>query len=284
MSILSYFKASFNRKKARQVFQNYGYQIDSFNVPNYGEIQYANWLNPLVTKKKIIVEEVDFFKKLINTNSLIIDIGANTGDLTVPMAVAAGEGSLILALDPNPQVFTILEANSKINKNKATIIPLLVAATEVESEFYFASSEASFSNGALITDKSDNTHGKFKLKEKVKGINLQNHLFQNYSEWIPKISLIKVDTEGHDLNVLKTLSVIIEKYKPTIIAEVFTTLSFNDRAAMFNFFKDNGYFVYDISHIDFLGGINPKILMNENDMAKPGIASNILAMENEWKF
>ena len=226
----------------------------------------------------------DFFKKIIVKDSFIIDIGANTGDLTVPIAIAAGEGSLILALDPNPQVFKILEANSKLNKTKATIVPFLFAATEVESEFYFASSEASFSNGALIADKSDNSHGKFKLEEKVKGVNLQDYLYENYSEWVSKISFIKVDTEGNDLKVLKTLVSIIAQYKPTIVAEIFTTLTLQERNDMFFFFKSHGYFIYDISHIDFLGGVKPVLVKNENDMAKPGIASNLLATKDVWKF
>ncbi len=283
MSIITYLKDSFSRKKARRVFQNYGYRIDKFLLDKDGEVEYANWLNPLVQPKIVTQKEVDFFKKVISKNSLAIDIGANTGDLTVPMAIAADAGSLVLALDPNPQVFSILEANAALNQTKGKIVPLPFAATENDSEFYFASSEASFSNGALVNEIEDKSHGNHKLKQKVKGVNLENYLVLNYAEWIPKISFVKVDTEGHDLSVLKTLSTIIAQYKPIVVAEVFPTLTQEERKEMFLFFKGYQYHIYDISHFDLNSGIDPVLLNNENDMTPFGTASNILAMQEEWK-
>jgi FkbM family methyltransferase len=195
MSLLSYIKASLARKKARRIFQDFGYRIDSFQLKEDGLIEYANWLNPLVAPKLITQIEINFFKKIICKGSLVIDIGANTGDLTVPMAIAAGKEGMVLGVDPNTQVYAILQANANLNKEKSNIIPLQVAATPEDGEFYFASSEASFSNGGLVGNETDSIHGKFKLKQKVKGVNLEAYLKNNFPEWLPKISLIKVDTE-----------------------------------------------------------------------------------------
>jgi FkbM family methyltransferase len=278
MSIFSYLKDSFARKKARRVFQNFGYRIDSFHLEQEGNVEYANWLNPLLEPKKITQPEVDFFKSIIRKNSFVIDIGANTGDLTVPIALATGSEGMVLAVDPNTQVFAILAANAGLNRDKTNIVPLQFAATATDGDFYFASSEATFSNGGLVDDIHDGAHGKFKLKEKVKGVNLDAFLRTNYPEWIPKISFIKVDTEGNDLNVLKTVENIITEYKPTVIAEVYPTLTKQERDDMFHFFAEKGYTIYDLSHFDLTGGVNKVLLQTEDDMAVPGIASNILAI------
>ncbi len=278
MSLLSYIKASIARKKARRVFQNFGYRVDRFQLKEDGLVEYANWLNPLLAPKQITQIEIDFFKTIIPKGSLAIDIGANTGDLTVPMAIAAGKEGMVLGVDPNTQVYAILEANATLNKEKCNIIPLQVAATAEDGEFYFASSEASFSNGGLVDHEADTIHGKYKLKQKVKGVNLQAYLKNNFPEWLPKISLIKVDTEGNDLNVLKTLDQIIDDYKPSIIAEIFPTLTREDRDQMFYFFKGYGYTIYDMSHLDLT--IVPKrtLVSSASEMAAPSMASNILAI------
>ncbi|GAC1528605.1 MAG: hypothetical protein NVS3B15_06460 [Sediminibacterium sp.] len=241
-------------------------------------VDYANWLNPLIQPKEITQSEVGFFKKLVRKGSLAIDIGANTGDLTVPMSIAAGVNGLVIALDPNTQVFAVLSANAKLNKDKAHIVPLPFAATETDGEFYFASSEASFSNGGLINDSSDNRHGKYKLKEKIKGINLEKYLNDYYKDWLPELSLIKVDTEGNDLAVLKTLESIIATYKPNILAEVFPTLTHDERTAMFNFFSKHGYRIYDIGHMDIAHEVSPVLLNDADEMARPPVASNIMAV------
>jgi len=278
MSIFSYLKNSFARKKARRVFQNFGYRIDSFQLKEEGKVEYANWLNPLLQPKKVTQEEVDFFKSIIRKDSLVIDIGANTGDLTVPIALATGNKGLVLALDPNTQVFAVLAANAKLNKEKTNIIPLQFAATETDGEFYFASSEATFSNGGLINDTNDSAHGKFKLKDKVRGVHLETYLRKHFAEWIPNISFIKVDTEGNDLSVLKTVENIIADYKPSVVAEVFPTLTKQERDDMFHFFSEKGYTIYDLSHLDLNGGVSRVLLKHADEMAAPGIASNILAI------
>jgi tRNA G37 N-methylase Trm5 len=141
MSLFSYLKDSFARKKARRVFQNFGYRIDSFQLKEEGKVEYANWLNPLLQPKKVTQEEVDFFKSIIRKDSLVIDIGANTGDLTVPIALAAGSKGLVIAVDPNTQVFAILAANAQLNRDKTNIVPLQYAAIYRQTLLLFAEKE-----------------------------------------------------------------------------------------------------------------------------------------------
>src|SRR5450631_697373 len=107
MSILTYFKNSFARKKARRVFQDYGTRIDRFPLGNGETVEFANWLNPLLKPKVMTQTLIDFFRKYIPEGSFAIDIGANIGDMTVPMAIAAGPEGLVLGFDPNPQVFRV---------------------------------------------------------------------------------------------------------------------------------------------------------------------------------
>jgi FkbM family methyltransferase len=277
MSILSYFKASFARKKARRVFQQYGTRIDTFQLAGNEKIEFANWLNPLLKPKVITQHEVDFFRKYIPEGSMAIDIGANIGDLTVAMAIAAGGQGKVLALDPNPHVFSVLQENAKLNKGRANIIPLQFAAADKDMNFYYASSEASMSNGGLITDLSDNRHGKYKLKEPIKGKHLGNFLEQEYQDWLPKLSLIKIDTEGLDYFVLTTLERILEKYHPVIIAEIFLEIPVSMRNDIFDLLKKHGYALLNAGLLETDKPIVTRPVNTKEEMPKVGQTENIIA-------
>ena len=259
MNILNYFKESFRRKKARRVTQEYPAKINVFDLKDEGKIEFANWDNPLVTPKIVSQEMVDFFKKFIKKGDLVIDIGANIGDTTVPMALAAGSSGTTLGFDPNPYVYRILETNASLNREKQNIVPLLYAISVKDEDFYYVSSEASFSNGAISPTKNS-VHGKFIFPEKIKGINLLAFLEQKYNEELKQFSFIKIDTEGYDKEIIKSIPGLIEKYKPTIVAESFGGTTPAEKVELYNVIKEHGYDIFFFEDFD----INAKIIRIKN--------------------
>ncbi|MEO6894830.1 MAG: FkbM family methyltransferase [Ginsengibacter sp.] len=259
MKIGRYFKDSLSRKKARRFTKEYPAKIDSFELKEEGKIDFANWDNPLVVPKGITQDMVDFFKKFIKKGDLVIDIGANIGDTTVPMALAAGNTGITLGFDPNPYVLKILEINSGLNKNKQHIIPLPYAISVHDEEFYYVSSEASFANGAISTTK-ESMHGKFIFPDKIKGINLHSLLEKNYNEKLGNFTFIKIDTEGYDKEIIKSISGLIQKYKPVIVAESFGKSLPIAKEELFNVIEKHGYEIFYFEDFD----INAKVIKIEN--------------------
>ncbi len=249
MKIGRYFKESFRRKKARRFTKEYPARIDSFKLKDEGKIDFANWENPLVISKQITQDMVDFFKKFIKKGDLVIDIGANIGDTTVPMALAAGNTGIALGFDPNPYVYKILEINSSLNKEKQHIIPLPYAITVDDQEFYYVSSEASFANGAISSTK-ESMHGKFIFPDKIKGVNLQSLLEKNYNNKLDSFSFIKIDTEGYDKEIIKSLSGLIQKYKPVIVAESFGKSSPKAKEELYDVIEKHGYEIFYFEDFD----------------------------------
>src|SRR6476659_11025767 len=171
--MFNYIKNSLARKKARRVTQEYPPIVETFDIGKYGKIEFANWSNPLVTQIKIDSEMIEFFNQFIKEGDLAIDIGANIGDTTVPMAVCSGKTGLTVGFDPNPMVLKILEKNTSLNTEKYKMeFPPFAISTEDE-EFFFISSEASFANGAISKEK-DTIHGKFVQPNKIKGVHLKS--------------------------------------------------------------------------------------------------------------
>ena len=280
MSILSYIKSSFARKKARRVYQQYGTRVDLFHLNGGETVEFANWLNPLIQPKVITQSEIDFFRRYITPGSFCLDVGANIGDKTVPMAIAAGKDGLVLGLDPNPTVFKVLEANSRLNAGKANIVPLQLAATETNKQFYFASSEASMSNGGLIEDPNDPLHGKFKHKDPIQGVNLAEYLQKHYPEWLRKLSFIKLDAEGFDYFILKTLVPLVNEYHPTIAMEVYHRISAETRSKIFRLLKEFGYTILNIGTFEGEITFKPTPIESVEQMPPLGHTENIVAFRS----
>jgi FkbM family methyltransferase len=275
MTILNYFKLHLKRRKARRVTQEYPAIINSFNLKDEGTVDFANWDNPLLSPLLISQEQVDFFKKFIKKGDLVLDIGANIGDTTVLMALAAGNSGLTLGFEPNPRVYKILEKNASLNKGKQNIIPIPYAITVKEEEFYYISSEASFSNGGISPTK-DSIHGKFIYPEKIKGVNLQELLEEKYNDKVKNLSFIKIDTEGYDKEIIKSISDLIDKYKPTIAAECFKYSTPEQKLELYNVIQQHDYEIYYFENFN----INTKVIKIEKsgDILKWKETINIYAV------
>jgi len=258
---------SFRRKRARRFFQEYPYEIQQFQLPEAGVVEFANWQNPLVAPKEIRQEEVDFFKKFIKKGDLVVDIGSNIGQVSVTMALLAGKEGLVLAFDPNPHVFRILEVNAGLNPDKTNIQPQNFAVTDQPAEFFYRSSEASFNNGGISMDDS-NYHGRFALPTKVRGIVLEDYLNTHFPDRLPNLTLVKIDTEGYDREVIRSIRGLLETRRPVVISECFSKATTEQRREHFDLLTGLGYRLYQVD--DFC----------ENT---PVVPVNTAADMNRWK-
>jgi len=260
--MLNYLRNSFARKKARRQFQKYPFEKKTFSLSKDGYIEFAVWKNPLVRQKEIHQKEVDFFRKFVKPGGLSIDIGANIGDTTVPIALATGPKGLTIGFEPNPHIFEIFEVNASLNPDKTKIITAPFAITEKEGEFFYSSSEASLSNGKISSEGSKQG---YVLDTKIKGMPLEKYLQDNYPQWLKNLSFIKVDVEGYDKTVLESIRSLLEKYKPTIIAECFFKTDKAYRFGLFDYLDSLGYELHYFADFE---EDTQTILLSREDMMK----------------
>ena len=70
------------------------------------------WLNEYPPEIKSLVALVELVE---DRNVLVFDIGANCGAYSIPLAMAAGEGSRVVAFEPNPLMIGRLGMNIALN-------------------------------------------------------------------------------------------------------------------------------------------------------------------------
>ncbi len=273
--MLKYLKDSFRRKIARLITKEYPPKIDTFYLKDIGTIEFANWDNPLVTPYKMNGELIAFFRQFIKPGSFAIDIGANIGDTTVPISLCTGVSGLTLGFDPNPCVFKILQKNASLNKDKTNIVPVPFAISQKEEEFYFVSSEASFGNGGISPTKKS-LHGKYVYPQKIKGVNLKNYLEENCREWLPKLSFIKIDAEGYDKEILKSIRDLITAYRPIIIAESFAEASDAEKTELYEIIEAPGYDIYYFENFTITAKVQK--LSHKSDLANYKENINVYAL------
>ena len=186
---------------------------------------------------------VDALRAFLREGDVAIDIGAHTGDTTVPMALAVGRKGRVFALEPNPYVFKVLAANAALNRSKTDIVPLMFAAMPDDGEFEFEYSDSGYCNGGFHHGISRWKHGHFS-KLRVAGRNLHGYLRAEAADVLPRLRYIKIDTEGFDRSVVNSLKDLITATRPYLRAEIYKHLPGEERRGFHNDLRALGYRVF----------------------------------------
>lgn len=155
---------------------------------------------------------------------IIIDIGANIGNHTIYFSKIC-KAKKVYSFEPQENIFEILSKNIQLNnlKNKIDAFNIGLAAKKSKGEI-------------LLEDKSNSGMAKINLNESGK-INLTtlDDVILSKEE---KISLIKIDVEGMELNVLKGAQEILRRDHPLLYVEAGNKVQFNK---INSYLKDFGY-------------------------------------------
>ena len=213
--------------KLKELFYMFGLKpkVKSFGLDiidiTYGDnktCEWALWKNPKCPALPRI-EDYDILKSFLGSGDFAIDLGAHVGDTTLPIALCVGKRGAVLALEPNPATYRILQANSELNQKTTNIIPINAAAMSEDGDYVFQYNEPSLMNGGYQKGISRFKHASF-YKVDVQGLNLSQLLTKDYSDRLKNLKFIKTDLEGGDYAAFKTIKDIVIKYMPVIQSEI----------------------------------------------------------------
>jgi FkbM family methyltransferase len=207
------------------------------------KIDYHRWMHPYqgdwevrdVFTKQIL----NNYAKIIKPNSTVIDIGAHTGNMSIAYSLFADK---VLSFEPNPAVYEVLEKNSKLNPK---IHPFNYAISDEEGPLTFHYSDNGFCNGGFATRTQFGVGVTGHVVPiDVWAVNLESFLKENDIE-VGNVSLIKIDAEGHDKDILKTLTNLITTHKPVLITEIYNGLNHAEMQDLLDVIHSLGYKAYD---------------------------------------
>ena len=151
--------------------------------------------------------EASLLKQICQPNDIVVEVGANIGSLTVPMAMAVGNDGMVLAFEPQPIVFQTLCANLALNS--LTNVRCFRSAVGSEGGHIFIPGirydmEGNF--GGVSVDGFDEGF-------KVPKVTLDEILE------IPRCKMIKIDVEGMEAEVVAGAAETIKKFRPILYVE-----------------------------------------------------------------
>ena len=186
--------------------------------------------------------EIELLERFIKPGTDSIDVGVYRGVYSYEMSKYSKN---VHSFEPNPIIFEYINKNLKkiINNiflynyalsNKNQVIDLKVP---IRNEKYNRENFEEFYELGRATIHQENT---FKMYEKfqITSKKIDEFNFKN------NISFIKIDVEGHELEVIKGGEEIISKNKPILLVEIEERYSQNKVSDTINYINKLGY----ISH------------------------------------
>src|SRR5262245_40497829 len=168
--------------------------------------------------------EIDLFRQLLRPGDIGVDVGANIGALTVPMARLVQPGGAMVAFEPQRAIFDILCTNLRLN-GLANVQAFRRAVGSITGTIRVP---------PLDYQRSDNFGGVAlggATGEEVQLVTID-------SLNLPRLRLLKIDVEGMEHSVITGARATIARLKPAVYVE-------NDRAehsrALISLLFDIGY-------------------------------------------
>jgi len=160
----------------------------------------------------------EFFNKASQlATGAIIDVGANTGFYSL-LSASVSE-SKIYAFEPDPEIIPILLENISINdfSSKIDVSTIALSSKHGTSMLYIPDQ----SHGCVETSSSLNKEFKESHSDcKPVAVETIDRIFSPILRKKEKISLIKIDVEGHEAEVLRGAEKTIRRCRPVIFIEI----------------------------------------------------------------
>lgn len=171
----------------------------------------------LVGQQDWFEDEMEFWRNYLKPNMTVIDVGANAGVYAFSAANKVGAG-LVLAIEPFSQCVRYLQETCKVN-NLTNVRVIAAAASDRNGTVKLGISSASELN-QIITD-SDSVQNSAQNSpnasfEEVEAITLDSLCDR---EGLTNIDILKIDAEGHELQVLMGSENILSAHSPAIMYE-----------------------------------------------------------------
>lgn len=156
-------------------------------------------------------------RSLVKEGATVLDIGANIGAHTLHLARLVGEKGRVIAFEPTGYALAKLRANLRAN-------PDLESRVEVHQAFLVAKAGAGVASSVASSWPVDGT-APDDAQMGSRAMDLSGALAMTLDSAIaaagdPDVQLIKMDVDGHELEVLEGSRSLLQRRRPIIVMEL----------------------------------------------------------------
>jgi FkbM family methyltransferase len=150
--------------------------------------------------------ETAVFAQIVPKGGIVLDVGANIGAHTIPMARMVGEAGRVVAIEPQRIIHQMLCANVALN-----------ALTNVSAIWAGAGQESGTMRVPPINYAAEENFGGVSLANGEQGEIVQ--ILRLDSLQLPACHFIKIDVEGMEAEVIAGARRLLERWRPILYVE-----------------------------------------------------------------
>lgn len=184
---------------------------------------------------------VPMLRKVIEKDSIVIDVGAHAGQFTKLFSRLAPEGT-VYAVEPASYTRSILTKVIALHRlRNVVVIPMGLSDRESSQTLYMPVKKSGSIGFGLSHLGQETRDGRATVSEDIPLTTLDRYMEEHA---IPRLDFIKADIEGWELRFLTGAEKTIGRYKPAMYLEV--SRNFLGRAgdtpeALWAFLQGHGY-------------------------------------------
>jgi FkbM family methyltransferase len=162
----------------------------------------------------------------ITPGALVLDIGANVGAYSLPLARAVGRDGVVVAVEPTDYAFSRLQANAALNPDLQPRLVLVQAALTAQADSRDRKANARFYSRWPLKGGGPDRHrkhlGELEPAKGARFLTLDTLLQEmRAKQHINRpIAFVKLDVDGHELDVLRGATQLLTAQKPPILIEI----------------------------------------------------------------
>ncbi len=222
-----------------QVFGKYKFFVLSDDVGFAPHILFDGFWEFWLTK---------FMAEKISAGDTTIDIGANVGYYSLEMADLVGAEGRVFYVEPNKVLFDLASKSLSVNGFGGRVFGENVALSDVDeagfAQFFVPTGEPK--NGRLLADAERAEH--LGTLGSVFDVRIDRLDIERFD----RVDFIKIDVEGAEIAVLRSLRQLIERFEPQIVCEMNFSRGYDYDAAVSHMGVDGELF-----HLDYDATVMP---------------------------
>ena len=143
-------------------------------------------------------------RERLDPGDVVVDVGANVGCIALLAATLVGESGSVVAVEPNPDNLQLLYAGMVLND--VANVRVLPHAASVRSEVRSLSRDTSNTN--LVAAQAPG-----------RSVYTQTVVLDEVLASLPRLDLVKMDVEGHEIDAFDGFRAAIERHRPALVVE-----------------------------------------------------------------
>ena len=243
-----------------------------FNLNLNDYTQRKAWLRAFETK------EILFLQKWLRSGDTAVDVGANVGLLTIPMAKAIGEKGQVYAFEPIELNVRSLKSNLDVN-NLRNVELTQCAVGNFDGKIRLTDNHHSNDSSSGFFHRATDSESGIEVQQ----IRLDRH-FKNILRSDNEIRLLKIDVEGMEIDVLDGLGDLFDCKKiSAVMFEIFVTADGVEESSeqVIRKIQDSGYSIHLFSK---RGNLQKNTLQVGNLRTRRATAVNLVAVSDSINF